>query len=332
MNSKIIKIVSGGQTGADRGGLDAAIELRVTHGGWCPKGRLSEDGSIPLKYNQKENTNKNYLKRTEKNVVDSSSTIILTVGKLKGGSKRTADFAEQYKRPCLVIDVNNNRKEIISEIVEWLENLHDSEIVLNVAGSRGSKAPNLQKDVKEILIAVLSKINKIDLLKEDEVIYKETKYYNFADIKPDAYKRFLPLVGKLTANPNTTAGFDMENMDVDIADIPWFKVETYLCKEKRFIVQVVGDSMEPTINKYDYVVCEYHRRPYNSKVVIMQPGTSTFIDGECAVKRISQDKDNWIFASDNKKYDDKMIPKDFSNAYPIIGEVIYNLTKQERVR
>ena len=43
----IAKIVSGGQTGADRGGLDAAILLGVPHGGWCPKGRKSEDGVIP---------------------------------------------------------------------------------------------------------------------------------------------------------------------------------------------------------------------------------------------------------------------------------------------
>ena len=47
----ITKIVSGGQSGADQGGLDAAIELGIPHGGWCPKGRKSEDGVIPDKYN-----------------------------------------------------------------------------------------------------------------------------------------------------------------------------------------------------------------------------------------------------------------------------------------
>jgi hypothetical protein len=39
----IEKVVSGGQTGADRAALDLAIERGIPHGGWCPKGRLAED-------------------------------------------------------------------------------------------------------------------------------------------------------------------------------------------------------------------------------------------------------------------------------------------------
>lgn len=84
---KISKIVSGGQTGADRGGLDAAIELGIPHGGWCPKGRKSEDGVIPEKYLLKEMSSADYLKRTEQNVVDSDATVIFTYGQPTGGSK-----------------------------------------------------------------------------------------------------------------------------------------------------------------------------------------------------------------------------------------------------
>ncbi|HPN84875.1 MAG TPA: putative molybdenum carrier protein, partial [Victivallales bacterium] len=58
-NSRIVKIVSGGQTGADRGGLDAAIALGIPHGGYCPKGRLAEDGTVPAKYNLTETGSKN---------------------------------------------------------------------------------------------------------------------------------------------------------------------------------------------------------------------------------------------------------------------------------
>ena len=68
--SFVSKIISGGQTGADRGGLDAAIELEIPYGGWCPKGRLSEDGVIPNKYKLNEMPSKDYLKRTEQNVID----------------------------------------------------------------------------------------------------------------------------------------------------------------------------------------------------------------------------------------------------------------------
>jgi hypothetical protein len=46
----IAKIVSGGQTGVDRAGLDVALALGIPHGGWCPKGRKAEDGTIPGSY------------------------------------------------------------------------------------------------------------------------------------------------------------------------------------------------------------------------------------------------------------------------------------------
>lgn len=47
-------IVSGGQTGADQAGLDAAINLGIPYGGWIPKGRLTEDGPLPEKYQLQE--------------------------------------------------------------------------------------------------------------------------------------------------------------------------------------------------------------------------------------------------------------------------------------
>jgi hypothetical protein len=49
----VSKIVSGGQTGVDRAALDAAIKLGIAHGGWVPKGRLTEDGPLPGTYRKK---------------------------------------------------------------------------------------------------------------------------------------------------------------------------------------------------------------------------------------------------------------------------------------
>ena len=45
----IEKIISGGQSGADQAALDAAIKLGISHGGWIPKGRITEDGTLPDK-------------------------------------------------------------------------------------------------------------------------------------------------------------------------------------------------------------------------------------------------------------------------------------------
>ena len=99
------KIISGGQTGADQAALDAAIELGIPHGGWIPKGRLTEAGPLPDKYGLTEMTNKDYLKRTKQNVLDSDATVIFSHGDLKGGSKRTADFATELRKPFLHIDL-----------------------------------------------------------------------------------------------------------------------------------------------------------------------------------------------------------------------------------
>ena len=45
-----IHIVSGGQTGVDRAALDVALKNNISCGGYCPKGRIAEDGVIPEHY------------------------------------------------------------------------------------------------------------------------------------------------------------------------------------------------------------------------------------------------------------------------------------------
>src|SRR5687768_10043060 len=82
-------IISGGQTGADRAALDAAMVCGVPHGGWCPNGRTAEDGPLPECYLLTETAGASYLARTEKNVKDSDGTLIFTMGLLSGGSART---------------------------------------------------------------------------------------------------------------------------------------------------------------------------------------------------------------------------------------------------
>ena len=118
----ITKLISGGQTGADRGGLDAAIYCNILHSGWCPKGRKAEDGIIPAQYQLQEMSSADYLKRTEQNVVDSDATLIFTLGMARGGSLRTIEFAHGHEKPYLPINIDNTpRKRAVKEIVDWLE-------------------------------------------------------------------------------------------------------------------------------------------------------------------------------------------------------------------
>lgn len=146
------KIISGGQTGVDRGALDAAIELRLSHGGWCPRGRLAEDGSVPPRYQLCETDSSEYRVRTEKNVLDSDGTLILHAGRLAGGTALTRRLALQHQKPCLV--VNLHRAPNLDTIRQWLAAHHIQ--TLNVAGPRESQCQGIQTQAKRFLLALFT--------------------------------------------------------------------------------------------------------------------------------------------------------------------------------
>jgi len=149
------RIVSGGQTGADRGGLDAAIDLGIAHGGWCPAGRLAEDGKIPERYRLTETESADFAVRTELNVIDSDGTVLFTYGEPVGGSALTAELASVHDKPLLHLDLEVHAiGSAAAQLAVWLEQHHVR--VLNVAGSRESQAPGIADAVREVLLTALS--------------------------------------------------------------------------------------------------------------------------------------------------------------------------------
>lgn len=145
------KVVSGGQTGVDRAGLDAAIELGIEHGGWCPLGRLAEDRFIPTRYALRQTDSPSYAFRTEQNVLDSDGTLIITRGQLSGGTELTWHLCRRHARPVLVIDLAKNID--FAAIIAWLREHEIGQ--LNIAGPRESTSPGIQSAAKEMLMAVL---------------------------------------------------------------------------------------------------------------------------------------------------------------------------------
>ena len=147
------KIISGGQTGADRAALDAAMKLDVAHGGWVPKGRRAEDGPVPSRYLLLEMPTESYPKRTEKNVREADGTLVLTHGPATGGSKLTVDVAARFQRKHLHVDLlRTSAFQAIRTVSEWITE-NDIE-VLNVAGSSASKDPAIYEKTLNILTGV----------------------------------------------------------------------------------------------------------------------------------------------------------------------------------
>ena len=117
----IEKIISGGQTGADRAALDFALKCSIPHGGWIPKGRITEEGPLPDKYHLKEMPTASYPARTEQNVIDSDGTLIFSRGKPTGGTDYTRKMVLKHKKQLLHIDLNlNTSYDAANLIFSWI--------------------------------------------------------------------------------------------------------------------------------------------------------------------------------------------------------------------
>ena len=146
----LIKIVSGGQTGADRAALDWAIGRGIPHGGWCPKGRMAEDGAIDPRYNLTETTSEDYSQRTEWNVRDSDGTAVVSVRReLRGGSLLTVEIAGQYNKPVIHLCAQDERTNHAQKLRSFIEEFGIS--ILNVAGPRESDEPGVYRFVSRVL-------------------------------------------------------------------------------------------------------------------------------------------------------------------------------------
>jgi DNA-binding transcriptional ArsR family regulator len=156
----IVKVVSGGQTGADRAALDAAIACGIPHGGWCPKGRRSEDGSIPAQYNLRETESEEYPVRTRMNVEAADLTLIFTRGPLTGGSLLTLEFAKAAGKPCVYVDLLEapDGFQLLEKTVR--NNVpRVGDVILNVAGPRSSNDPEIYGAVYSVMVDWLGRFN-----------------------------------------------------------------------------------------------------------------------------------------------------------------------------
>lgn len=132
------KIITGGQTGVDRGALDTALELDFPCGGWCPAGRAAEDGTIPARYPLIPLPGAGYRERTLQNVIDSDGTVMISIGPLTFGTRLTRDLCRGRAKPHLVIDATDTTEADAARRIARFIDEYDIR-VLNFAGPRSSQ-------------------------------------------------------------------------------------------------------------------------------------------------------------------------------------------------
>ena len=151
------KVISGGQTGADLGGLLAARELGFETGGTAPKGWLTETGpekDLLRSFGLVECEQKGFPARTRRNVETASATLL--VGPYRtGGSRLTYQVAQELKKPLFLLPFPSSADADHDRCWHWLERY--SVQVLNVAGNRESQSPGIGAFTRDFLVSALRK-------------------------------------------------------------------------------------------------------------------------------------------------------------------------------
>lgn len=151
-----MKVISGGQTGVDRGALDAALAVGVPCGGWCPQGRLAEDGPIADRYPLVELADGGYVERTEANVIDSDATVLIYFGELTGGTAETLRFCLTHGRPFLLLDATELSPARAAVRISSFVATHGADRV-NFAGPRASGEPRAHAVAREAVERFLTR-------------------------------------------------------------------------------------------------------------------------------------------------------------------------------
>jgi len=154
-----IKIVAGGQTGVDQAALQAALDQGLEIGGWCPPGRLCENGKIPERFTLKETKHDRSTKaphiprslRSEWNVRDSDATLVLSPLKEDPGTQWTAECCRIYAKSCIMVDPGS-KDQLMTR--NWLKTIDVG--ILNVAGPSESSFPGVYQSAYSFLIQILS--------------------------------------------------------------------------------------------------------------------------------------------------------------------------------
>ena len=152
---KIFKIISGGQTGADKGGLIAAKKANIKTGGIAPKGFMTEAGkdpSLKSEYGLRENYSDDLKERTLSNLRGAHCTIVFATKPGSRGTKFTIDSLEREKRMHTVLSpFENDAAEQVREFLNLVYERYKNPLIVNIAGNRESRSKGIEEKVEELI-------------------------------------------------------------------------------------------------------------------------------------------------------------------------------------
>jgi Circularly permutated YpsA SLOG family len=151
----IVKIISGGQTGADRGALDFALAAGIPTGGWAPEGFRTETGTdldlIKL-FGLTAHSSRRYAPRTQSNVLSADGTLIFG-HQSSPGAMLTRDYAGRHNKPLFIVNWFHLTDPVPHTpdalFIAWLNEKRIR--TLNVAGNRESRNPGIHDAVMKFL-------------------------------------------------------------------------------------------------------------------------------------------------------------------------------------
>ena len=149
----IKKIISGGQAGAEKAALDAALKLGIPHSGWAYKGGKTDEGPLPKQYRVQETSNKSFSNRIKMNVLDAAGVVTFSYGKLPIGLKIVRELASNHNRPYLHIDLSESSFNIAAATVRAWMIKNDIEVIY-VTGQKPLKGSDIHSEVVKVIEGV----------------------------------------------------------------------------------------------------------------------------------------------------------------------------------
>jgi hypothetical protein len=165
---RLRRVISGGQQGADQGGLLAAAGAGVETGGQAPEDFMTLSGKAPWLKKLGLTAAGTYDERTKVNISSADATVVFASNFKSPGTKLTVNYALSRSRPTLCLNPGMNTDTAVNALVQFI--MENRVATLNVAGNRDNRPVGGEHAcfAFEVMTSALSTLKALDLLETKE--------------------------------------------------------------------------------------------------------------------------------------------------------------------